>query len=98
MELWREIFSELRVPIVVCIGADVEKHLYTVLGQPPSTTALPVGWGSETARLSRYESRVVLRLPHLSRFRIFGRAASDEPLRLIQVELARHCGEIGVPL
>ncbi len=45
VELWRRIFSEVRAPVVVCIGADVEKRLYAVLGKPDSTVTLPVGWG-----------------------------------------------------
>jgi len=98
VQLWCGILAEVRAPVVVCLGADVEKWLILVLGKPRSVTTLLVGWGKVTARLNRFDSRVLLRLPHLSRFRIFSRPASKSPLRLVRDQLDRDCAELGVRL
>ncbi len=66
--------------------------------RPPKSQERPNGrvrgrallpWGKATATLIRYDARVLLRLPHLSRFRIFGREASEGPLRTVHAELAQ---------
>ena len=66
----------------------------SILGKPLSTTVLPVGWGEHTARLNRFADRVLLRLPHLSIFKIFGRPPSVEPLRVLREELDRQSADL----
>jgi hypothetical protein len=89
-KLWRRILSEVQPTLVICLGKDVEKGLYSLWGRPLAMTEHPVGWEPQRAVLSRYPGKLLLRLPHLSRFRIFGRAASAEPLRVIRKELERQ--------
>lgn len=88
--LWRRLFASMNPSLVVCIGKDVERGLLAIWGRPVSTNLYPVGWSPQSAALGRYEKRTLLRLPHLSRFRIFGRPQSAEPLEAIRIELQRR--------
>jgi hypothetical protein len=90
VQLWRGLFHHIRPTLVVCIGNDAEKGLHSVFGRPIATTAFPVGWAPQTAVLSQYAGHLILRLPHLSHFGIFGRAASAEPLGNIRAEVHRY--------
>ena len=87
--MWKRLLATMRPLLVVCIGKDVERGLQAIWGRPVSKTLHAVGWSRQSAGLSRYPTHTLLRLPHLSRFRIFGRAASAEPLEAILVELHR---------
>lgn len=89
VQLWRGIFAKARPALIVCIGNETEKGLLSVLGHAGTTTSFPVGWGAQTAALTRYGGTLLLRLPHLSRFGIFGRLPSNEPLRIIRAEITR---------
>jgi hypothetical protein len=81
VDLWRRIFAEVRPPLVVCIGGAVERGLRQVWGHPTQPVQrFPIGWGDYTAGLTSYSGHLLLRLPHLSTFTIFGRPASVEPL------------------
>ena len=66
--------------VFLCLGNDAAAHLRQVAGAEPRADAssLPTGWGrttidsSETTR-NGPERRLIVRLPHLSSYRIFGR-------------------------
>jgi hypothetical protein len=96
--LWRKIFTEVHPVLVVCMGKPVERGLQSVWGRPMEATQYPVGWEPQTAVLSRYTGKLLLRLPHLSRFRIFERPASAAPLRVIRGEVDRHLAALGYRL
>ena len=78
--LWRTIFREVRPELIVCLGADVEQGLREVFeaeGELPLARApYPVGWEPQKAWVTWYRERVLLRVPHLSRFGIFERPNS----------------------
>jgi hypothetical protein len=93
--LWRKILTEVQPALVICMGKPVESGLQSVWGRPMAATPYPVGWGAQTAVLSRYAGNLLLRLPHLSRFAVFERHASAEPLRVIRREIARHLAALG---
>ncbi len=93
--LWGGIFEAVQPSLVVCIGNDVEKGLRKLLGNPVSESRHLVGWGTQTALVTRYSRQVVLRLPHLSRFGLFGRAGSVEPLRIVRAEVERQRALVG---
>jgi hypothetical protein len=80
--LWTHITHEVRPRLIVCLGREPERGLRKVFGSP---TRVPeeysVGWGAYTASVTRYPDVTVLRFPHLSRFAIFGRQQSAQPLR-----------------
>lgn len=84
-ELWNAVLAIAAPRAMVCLGDLAFRHLSTALMRrharlvaPPRV--LPVGWGNVAAALAQYESvdgpTLLVRLPHLSRFGIFGRAAS----------------------
>jgi hypothetical protein len=84
VRLWRDIFSEVKPGLLVCIGTKVEAGLRKVWGEPDHRSFHPVGWGSIMATVSDYPTHQVLRLPHLSRFSIFDRDQSIEPLQALR--------------
>jgi len=82
--LWRDIFAQVNPKAVICLGGTVETALGRVLtgagAELTSRQERPVGWGEVTYSLTRYQhgdrTTLLVRLPHLSRFGIFGRPAS----------------------
>lgn len=79
--LWREILNSIEPEIVITMSADVTKVVANLL-DAESPHRIPVGWGSVTGMRSNFEMGTLIGLPHLSRYRIFGRdksaAALDE--------------------
>jgi hypothetical protein len=57
---------------------------------PPTGTPYLVNWGPQRAWVTCYRERVLLRVPHLSHFRIFGLPASSEYLRVIRSEVEQR--------
>jgi len=96
--LWRRIFTEVHPVLVVCTGKVAESGLRSAWSHPIEATQYSVGWGAQTAGLSRYAGNLLLRLPDLSRFAIFERHASAEPLRVIRGEVERHRAAVGYRL
>jgi hypothetical protein len=90
--LWGRILAEVHPRLTVCLGGHVEQGLHEIWGRPDRVSEHDVGWGEHTARVSAYPAHVLLRLPHLARFSVFGRSAAEEPLRAlrraIEAELA----------
>lgn len=79
-KLWTWVLAMTPATIFLCLGNDAATHLRQVAKAMPRADAssLPTGWGKitidswETAR-SGPERRVIVRLPHLSSYRIFAR-------------------------
>lgn len=94
IRLWEGAMDSLSPNLVVCLGKETEKWFREVIGQPLSENQYPVGWGAHTALVTRYRDRVVLALPHLSRFRVFGRSESGEALEQIFAVVARLRSEL----
>ena len=85
--LWKTILSDLSsMPrLIICMSRDtyheLSDNILPDLGASRlDTSEAPVGWGTYTATIDCYEMAnerlSVLRLPHLSRFAIFGRPQS----------------------
>ncbi len=80
--LWRWLLPRVEFETVVCIGEDRPGKPLAALLNAHLETSLPVGWGDITADRYRLpDGRALIALPHLSRFALFGRAASEAPLR-----------------
>jgi hypothetical protein len=86
-ELWTDIMANLSSSpgLIICISRDVynelTRYVLPSLGAKCiNLEAMPTGWGTYTADVDYYEQGerkfAVLRLPHLSRFALFGRPAS----------------------
>lgn len=84
-ELWQSILTIARPRVFLCLGDLASRHLGQVLELGGWTRAgpprrLPAGWGSVSYGVTSYavgrDTALIVRLPHLSRFGIFGRDAS----------------------
>lgn len=72
--------------MIICLTGTPFDHFGEALRQKGftriDTKKQPVGWGNVTYGSSRYDSEsgnvLMVRLPHLSRYRIFGRSESLE--------------------
>ena len=92
VKLWTRIFSHIAPKLVITIDQVTTRHLLRILGSKygvPSRQKFPIGWGTYTADAFSFDSGDVrlalLRLPHLSRFPVFGRPTSQPYLeRVIQ--------------
>jgi hypothetical protein len=80
--LWWQIFGIAQPRVIVCCGKQVGGHLRNALlrrgsHQVASMQLRQTGWGEQTYDLHRFRSpeatTLLVDLPHLSRFRIFGR-------------------------
>lgn len=91
-DLWRRVFSVVRPEVLLTIdqttfGA-VSSIFEEITGKRPAVKALSVGWGSCVARVQHFSGGPsICAFPHLSRFRIFGRSASRDPIQRILDEL-----------
>ncbi len=96
-ELWGQLLDFAAPRVVVCIGVEPMRHLGAVLESrgarlrgPPENG--PVGWEPQTYSIADYESPTartrLVRVPHLSRFAIVGRAASAAAVTRITTAIA----------
>lgn len=98
IDLWRQMLPEVRPSVILCLTPVPFGGFRTVLeemgGQQVRQALIPVGWGAVHYEESLYQvsghSVLLVRLPHLSRFRIFGRPASEEAARRLTAEIAAH--------
>jgi hypothetical protein len=87
--LWRGIFEQVRPRLVVCLGVEVEAAMISLWEEQLWSHEFSVGWGQQRAVLHVCRNRFLLRLPHLSRFKVFGREASMGPLSDIRAGLVK---------
>ena len=89
--LWKGLFNHLDPQLIITIDRRTTDRLRRILqeklGCDSTCERHPVGWGDYTAELISFDSggrpRTILRFPHLSRFKLFGRPQS-----------AAHIGQI----
>jgi hypothetical protein len=83
--MWANVLEIVEPSVIVCLGSDPMRYLDPVLrahGAVPTglTEKRPVGWGNVKYAVARYTKApgevTMVGLPHLSRFRIFGRPES----------------------
>lgn len=99
-ELATDILEVARPRVIMCLGDVPSREIRWVLEhhahELQDDMSRPAGWGTVTYGLARYRrdgrATLVVRLPHLSRFAIFGRPASrgavDELTAAICAELS----------
>jgi len=94
--LWSQILHEFSPNLIITIDHETTTRLRRVLrrcGMPlEDERKYPTGWGDVTAGLAAPETHgpAILRLPHLSRFRVFGRPASQEYVDVLVRAAAQH--------
>ena len=77
ISLWREIFERTKVQTITAFGKATAPYLTNILGASFHASH-PAGWGTQTIDEYLFGSnRRLLVLPHLSRFRLFGRLQSE---------------------
>lgn len=82
LQLWRWLQPQLAFERIVCLGKERPGRPLANIFNAKLEVSLPVGWGNITADRYRLpDGRPLIALPHLSRFAIFGRPSSDQPLR-----------------
>lgn len=78
--LWRDVLNHWRPQYAVCFGTTPFRELSALLGRPVEAREYDPRWqGSLSVRVYQDGTRL-LGLPHLSRFKIFGRVQSVEAL------------------
>lgn len=98
-ELWSDLLNHIQPTLMICIDRvtfeDIEKILRCKL--KPFTERcidLPTGWGKYNVTVKHWESdtgnNTLVRFPHLSRFKIFGRPQATEKLEKIADEISRN--------
>ncbi|WP_298196720.1 uracil-DNA glycosylase family protein [Novosphingobium sp.] len=77
--LWSDFLAAARPRLVVTMGSIVGAEIASLLGV--KLAAAPTGWGNVAAQRGQAGSVTLIALPHLSRFRLFDRAASHTHLQ-----------------
>lgn len=98
-QLWAGLCDHLDPQLIITIDQRTTQRLTHILskklGTPPTRQQFPIGWGTYSAELLAFDSsgmrRAILRLPHLSRFRIFGRPQSEPHVQRIIQAVASLC-------
>jgi hypothetical protein len=97
-KLWREILAHSNIRTVFAFGKDAGPHVASLFGAKLEIRH-EAGWGTET--IDRYcfgRDGVLIVLPHLSRFGLFGRARSEAAfLEVIQIGNSEIAGEVSEP-
>jgi hypothetical protein len=95
--LWTEIFNHIAPEIVITIDTHSFKHIGAILrAKKRSATErsiqMPTGWGNYMADIVDFDSPSgnvrLVRLPHLSRFGIFGRPQGREAVSKLMDAIA----------
>ena len=89
--IWKTIISSNSPKLIICIDVRTHKYIRKIIDglnyNIISNTKYPVGWNNITAELSIYKKNgnalSIIRFPHFSRFSIFGREQSKEPITQI---------------
>ena len=97
--LWAEIFEHIAPKLVVTIDGNTFTRLLPIVeakwGASDTQERLPTGWGNVSAELVRWNGsgggRAVLRLPHLSTFKLFSRDACRPFVYGIVEDAVRTC-------
>jgi hypothetical protein len=88
-EFWKEPLERPDIDLIICCSNDATHAVTDWLGARLETS-LPAGWGSVQVHLYRTPQGVpILALPHLSRFRLFGRPQSEAAIRALFEQAAK---------
>ncbi|MEI4235332.1 uracil-DNA glycosylase family protein [Roseovarius sp. D22-M7] len=84
--LWTQILAVARPSLVVSMGAKTNREISRLL-LVHDITKYPTGWGNYTASRGTFAGGTWIGLPHLSRFGIMKRSASQTPMDQLFREL-----------
>lgn len=80
--LWSEILRKISPEVVVTMGSTANHEVSNLLGVR-QVEAYATGWGSQTASRGSFPGGTWIGLPHLSRFTIMKRSASQSALNVL---------------
>lgn len=82
IDLWNEILGKVSPEVVVTMGGTANHEISTLLGVR-EVKVYETGWGSQTASRGTFIGGTWIGLPHLSRFTIMKRNASQSALNVL---------------
>jgi len=90
--IWQEIFSEHLAPrLIICIDKIAFSELKSMFDEAMGTVVpirMGTGWGNiKVDIVTYYNGMTMVRFPHLSRFRIFGRKKSEGHVESIMTKI-----------
>ena len=96
--LWGTLFDKLNPSVIACVGRLTHFHVYSLLKERAFVFAqsrkLKTGWGKiqcELTHVTHGQKNVMLvGLPHLSRFRIFGRDGAKNEIQYLAKVIAER--------
>ena len=71
-KLWKEILAAAHPELIVTLGIPAYDGVARALGAK-TTNTMPIGWGTQTARIGDHVGGRLIGLPHLSQYKIFSR-------------------------
>ena len=80
LSLWKELLEAAQPSLVITMGAQTTHPVATMLGAE-RLVRVSLGWGSVAGTRASFTGGTHVGLPHLSRFRVFGRQESEAGLR-----------------
>lgn len=82
---WERPLQRSDLELIVCCSSEASRVVVDWLGARHEVSA-PAGWGQIAVHRYRTEGGIpLLALPHLSRFRLFGRPQSEAAIRMLQM-------------
>jgi hypothetical protein len=86
--LWARLFRNLDPKLIITIDRQTTKRIARILKKklhaPPFTRSFATGWGQVSADIVTFDgpegARSILRFPHLSRYKLFGRSKSAQQI------------------
>lgn len=83
-KLWSELFGNTQITTILCMSSLVHQYMSSIIvekgGQLVRTETDEIGWGKVTYQVTHFKINgrdiLIIRLPHLSRYKIFGRKES----------------------
>lgn len=80
--VWAEIIESAQPNLIICVGAETWRAVSLLVAATPPTR-IPLGWGAVNGMRASFPRGRIIGLPHLSRFRVFGRTKSEAGLRAL---------------
>ncbi len=81
-DIWKTVLQRASPRLIICTGHEAFDAMFRMLGAEKAVS-VPVGWGNVSGAHAMFRGGALVRLPHLSRFRIITREESQEGLRQI---------------
>lgn len=99
-QLWNDIFKQTRVKVIICMSVVVFYELDEILrglgnaSISEESKSESTGWGRTKYQIEKYiaedESILLIRIPHLSRYKLFNSEKCTKAIDDIMAEIKQH--------